>query len=427
MPDGTSVIVRLLSSLSFRLQFMTVFLSLVGLSFGIRNFLHLREQFGDERSLTAFHDLLLQAGIALFLNIIAAFIIYRIATSPIRMLSEVMRALTEGSLDINVPYIEQTTEIGNMARKVSIFKQNAIDKKDLEQQQHIQAIKASEEKKSMMEKLACDFEEAISSIVDIVASSAEDMKANAKNLSAMADQTNEQSSTVAAATAQTSASVQTVTLAAEQLSASIGEINHQVAESTRMSDEAVIEVRHADTTVSILSEAATQIGDVVKLIHDIASQTNLLALNATIEAARAGEAGKGFAVVASEVKNLASQTGRATEEIAKKIATVQSVSTETVSAIRSIGKTIEKNCEIAGAISTAIRQQTSATSKISKNVEQTAIDTGKISSSIVNVTLAATKSRAAANEVLNDSTKLSQQAERLRSEIHSFLNKVRQG
>ncbi|HBM90435.1 MAG TPA: chemotaxis protein [Rhodospirillaceae bacterium] len=419
-------IMRLLSSLTFRLQAITITLSLVGVFFGIKSYLHVLDQFGSEKAFSFFNDLMVQVGVALFFNIIAALIIYRIATSPIRKLCEIMRSLSEGKLDVEIPYVEKGTEIGSMSRKVAIFKQNAIDKEKLEEQQQIQESKTKEEKKRTMERLASDFEKAVSSVVEIVATSAIDMQANAKNLSQMSDQTSEQSSMVVSATEQTSSNVDTVAAAVEQLSASIGEINSQVSESTRISGEAVVKVRRADATVSTLSEATQQIGDVVKLIQDIAEQTNLLALNATIEAARAGEAGKGFAVVASEVKNLASQTGRATEEIAQKIATVQAVSKESVEAIQSIGEIIDQTSEISKMISGAICQQNEATEAISKNVQQVFVGTQEVSSSILNVTNVASQSHMAANEVLEDSNKLLQQSELMRTEINSFLHKTRQ-
>ncbi len=422
-----SKIVRLLSSLSFRLQAITITLSLVGVFFGVRSYLNVLNQFGEEEALPFFHDLLTQVGFALFFNIIAAVIIYRIATSPVRALCEVMRVLTEGKLEIEVPYVEKGTEIGSMSRKVAIFKQNALDKEELERQQKLQESKAKEEKLCTMERLADDFEKAVSSVVEIVATSAVDMQSNAKNLSQMSDQTSEQSSAVFSATEQTSSNVETVVSSVEQLSASIGEINSQVLESTRISTEAVDKVRCADETVSTLSEAAQQIGDVVKLIQAIAEQTNLLALNATIEAARAGEAGKGFAVVASEVKNLAKQTGQATEEIAQKITTVQNVSTEAVEAIKSIGEIIDQTSEIVKTISNSIHQQNEATEEISRNIQQVFTGTQEVSSSILNVTNVASQSRTSANEVLEDSNKMLHQSELMRTEINSFLNKVRQG
>jgi methyl-accepting chemotaxis protein len=425
MPESTSSIERLMHSLSFRLQFITVFLSLVGVFFGVRSYMHIQEHFGAENSAESFSDLIWQIGIASLFNILSAVIIYNIVTKPVRNLGEVMRAVTTGQLDLEVPYTDQVTEIGGMARKVAIFRQNAIDKKNLERQQDELAVKAEEEKKQIMKKLAEDFEATILSVVGIVADAANDMEENAKNLFVMADKTSEQSAAVASATEQTSVSVQTVAAAVEELSASIGEINYQVIQSRNISNEAVIEVHRADKTISSLSQAAEQIGDVVKLIKQIAGQTNLLALNAAIEAARAGDAGKGFAVVASEVKALASQTAQATEEIAKKITTVQNVSLESVAAIRGIGKTIEETNTITTSISVSIQQQTEAAHEISRNVQQASIGTGKISASIIDVSKDATESHRAADEVLKDSGKLLQQAGRLQSEIKTFIEKIR--
>ena len=429
MPAQTTShpILRYFKGLSVRLQAITIGLSLVGILFGIRSYYHIYEQLGPEKSANSFNDLMSQLAIAFCFNILSAFIIYRIATKPIRSLGEVMRGLTEGRLNIDVPYTEEETEIGSMARKVLIFKQNAVDKKNLELQQKAMTIKVEEEKRIATEKMAKDFESTVSAVVEIVASAANDMKINAKNLSEMSDKTSAEAANVAAATEQTSASMLTVASAVEQLSVSIGDINHQVAESTKVSGEAVAEVRRADSTISTLVTAAEQIGDVVKLIQNIAGQTNLLALNATIEAARAGEAGKGFAVVASEVKNLASQTARATEEIAQKIATVQHASGETVNAIREIGKTIDSTSKMTGSISVAIQQQTQAAREISSNVNQASAGTAKITSSIVGVTKDATESHSAADEVFKDSNTLLDQAQRLQGEIRTFLETIRKG
>src|SRR5262249_42483800 len=151
----------------------------------------------------------------------------------------------------------------------------------------------------------------------------------------------------AAASEQAGANVQTVAAATEELVASIHEISNQVSHSSQIAAEAVAEAGRTDTTVQELAASAQKIGDVVRLIQDIASQTNLLALNATIEAARAGEAGKGFAVVASEVKALANQTSRATEEISAQVGEVQQATQGAVGAIEVIRRKIAELSQIA--------------------------------------------------------------------------------
>ncbi|MFA4995132.1 MAG: 3-hydroxyacyl-CoA dehydrogenase NAD-binding domain-containing protein [Bdellovibrionales bacterium] len=342
-------------------------------------------------------------------------------------LTKVMAHITADDLTITVPYLNKVDVYGGIARLLDAFKviSSALHKAEAEEEG--QKKLAAEEKRKTMDKLVDDFNRSIGEAVSVVASAATALRTSAKNLSETADQTSRQSAAVASATEESSASVQTVASAAEELSASISEINRQVDESSRVAINAVDEVKRTNVTVSTLSEAATQIGDVVKLIQNIASQTNLLALNATIEAARAGEAGKGFAVVASEVKNLAKQTGVATEEISKRIGTVQSVSTDAANAIKAIGTTIEQISEISESIAKAIQQQTAATREISHNVQQASAGNSEVASSIVNVTNAATQSRGAADEVLQASDELSQQADHLRGEIQSFLTRIKQG
>ena len=356
-----------------------------------------------------------------------SFWLIRGISRPVNGMTKAMENLASGDTSVEIPGTNRKDEIGLMGKAVLVFKDNMIRNDQMAKEQEQLKKQAEIDKKMAMEVLAHDFEQSVGQIVTLVASAASELQASAKSLSNMSEQTSQQSAAVAASTEEASASVQTVAAAAEELSASIDEITRQIEESSHVTMEAVTSVNNTNTTVSTLSEAAAQIGDVVKLIQDIAEQTNLLALNATIEAARAGEAGKGFAVVASEVKNLATQTGLATEEISKKIATVQNVSTEAATAIRNIGSTIEHISEITTSISTAIHQQTAATREISNNVQQASAGTSEVSSSILTVTQAAAESRGAAGQVLQASSELSQQAERLRGEIQSFLQKVRQG
>jgi methyl-accepting chemotaxis protein len=216
-----------------------------------------------------------------------------------------------------------------------------------------------------------------------------------------------------------------VASATEELSASINEIRRQVSESSRIAERAVDEAGRANVTVEALAREAQQIGEVVMLISDIASQTNMLALNATIEAARAGEAGKGFAVVAAEVKNLATQTAKATDDIGNRIGEIQGSTKGTVDVIASIRRTIEEISGISTAIASAVKEQGAATKEIARNVQQAAQGTGEVSSNIAGVTEAAEKTGTAASQVLGSAGAFSKQADVLRSEVERFLTTVR--
>jgi methyl-accepting chemotaxis protein len=216
-----------------------------------------------------------------------------------------------------------------------------------------------------------------------------------------------------------------VASATEELSASVDEIGRRVRESSEIAEAAVRQAEQTDGRIGKLSRAAQQIGDVVKLITAIAEQTNLLALNATIEAARAGEAGRGFAVVASEVKSLANQTAKATDEIRQQIASMQTVTTSAVGAIRNISTTISEINEVTAAIAAAVEEQGAATREIARNIQHAAGGTSEVSSNIVGVSTASAEAGAAAGQVLSASAALRREADVLRSEIDAFLSNIR--
>ena len=269
------------------------------------------------------------------------------------------------------------------------------------------------------------FENEVHSMVEIVASAATELQSTSQSMAQTAEATSKQATMVAQAAEEAASNVQTVASAAEQLHASISEISRQVSESTRISSEAVEKARRTNELVNGLAAAADKIGQVVKLINDIASQTNLLALNATIEAARAGDAGKGFAVVANEVKNLASQTARATEEISSQISGVQSATRDAVEAIEGIGGTIGLINEIASAIAAAVEEQGAATREIARNVQEASTGTTDVTSNIHSVTEASNETGHAAHEVLTASRELSTQSERLKLKVDDFLTDIR--
>lgn len=171
---------------------------------------------------------------------------------------------------------------------------------------------------------------------------------------------------------QASSNMQAVATGAEELAASVGEISRQATDALSISKQAVNQANETSAIVSGLAAAAQKIGDVVKLINNIADQTNLLALNATIEAARAGEAGRGFAVVASEVKSLATQTAKATDEISGQIAEIQGTTTNAVDVIEAITQTISRINEISSAIAASVEEQAAVTQSISANMQDAA-------------------------------------------------------
>ncbi|MFL1461912.1 methyl-accepting chemotaxis protein [Roseococcus sp. DSY-14] len=274
-------------------------------------------------------------------------------------------------------------------------------------------------------RLADQFESEVGGVIGRVAAAAEQMQGSARALSGAAETSGREADAVAEVSGRAGADVQAVAASAEQLAASVAEITRQVAEGAEVARAAAAEAQATDGTVQGLAQAASKIGDVVRLISDIAGQTNLLALNATIEAARAGEAGKGFAVVASEVKNLAAQTAKATEEIAGQIGGIQGTTQEAVAALRSISGTIERMNEVTAAIAAAVEEQGAATREIARAASLVAEGTGTVARRIEDVRSASAETGRAAGEMLGASEDLSGQAALLRSQSEGFLRQVR--
>ncbi len=343
---------------------------------------------------------------------------------PLKQMTEAMGRLANGDLDTPIPPAEGKDEIAAMAEALAVFKTNGHKRLELEAAQRAAEARRAQ-RQDAVDRLTANFDAQAAQLVATVADTASGLSDTATGLSAAADQTSRQATAVAAASTQASANVETVAAAAEELAASIGEIGRQVAHSTEISQRAAQEAARTDADVQELANTAARIGEVVKLINDIASQTNLLALNATIEAARAGEAGKGFAVVANEVKSLANQTARATDEIGSQIAAVQAQTKTVVDAIRSIGAVIDEVSGIAQGIAAAVEQQTAATREIARNVEQAAAGTAEVSSTISGVQQAAGDTGIAAGSVLNAARLLAGQAGDLRRAVDKFLSDVK--
>jgi methyl-accepting chemotaxis protein len=365
---------------------------------------------------------LLAAAFALALG--SMVVVSRRVIAPLRAIQDAMLKVARGDLSADAAFADRRDEIGALAGALGTFKQNAAEKARIEDEQRQRHGQAAARQQAIEAHIAA-FETQVRQALDALGGAAMTMRKTSDEMSAISDRTNGQVRTAAQASEEASVNVQTVASASEELSSSIADISRQVSHAADIAGRAVDETRQTDGTVRGLAETAERIGEVVKLINDIAGQTNLLALNATIEAARAGEAGKGFAVVASEVKSLANQTAKATEEISAQIAAIQNVAKDAVEAIKGIGGTIGEVSMVATSIASAVEEQGAATLEITRNTQEAARRTQEVSENVAGVTAGADATGAAAHNVKAAAEALSAQAEQLRGQVTDFLAKIR--
>ncbi len=343
---------------------------------------------------------------------------------PVRRAIADMGEIADYNLDIEIAGQERGDEIGEMARALQVFRQNARERRELRARQEAEQRRELDRAEDIARTID-GFEQQVSAIIAGFADAADGLRRDAEAMSESAGEANRQSAAVAEAAEQASGNVAAVAREAEDISASILEFGRQIGRTNEIVADAVTKSGAANEDVKSLHDAAEKIGDVITMIQDIAEQTNLLALNATIEAARSGEAGKGFAVVAGEVKSLAGQTAEATQQIARQVADIQSATQNAVRAIEDIVNTVQQVDDIASAIARSVDQQTESTHSISRGVQEAASGTTSVSTSIAVVSRVAGETGSAARGVSAASESLNGRSHELRTAIDDFLARVR--
>ncbi|WP_307137438.1 methyl-accepting chemotaxis protein [Pseudoroseomonas cervicalis] len=345
-------------------------------------------------------------------------------STPLAAMVESMRRLSARDYGFTLPRGRQPRDIAEMSAALAQCRDG------LQQADALQARQEAENQRRLargdtIEALLRSFDTEAARDLDDVGRAVQLLRGSAQEISQAAEQSSALVRNVMGAANDASANVQTVAASAEELAASIAEVARQVSESAAVARRAGEDARATDGAVQSLSEAARSIGDVVDLITDIASRTNLLALNATIEAARAGDAGKGFAVVASEVKNLASQTARATEQISQQINSMQGETRGAVQAIGNIARTIADMERITTQVAAAAEQQAVATQEIGRAVAEAARGTQEVTRNTATVGEAAQRTGQAAEQLRAAATGMADQSSALRQRIEGLLSGIR--